>query len=106
MGIKAAYAEKSKDGRIFRRGFRLSGERVAVVDDVLTTGKSLTETIGAVEAAGGKVVAVGVVVRRGEFKGSYPFHYVVELDFPVYSPEECVLCKAGVPLIAPGKGGV
>jgi len=106
MGIKAAYAEKVNGKRVFRRGFNLSGERVVVVDDVLTTGGSLMETVRAVEEAGGEVVATGVMVKRGEYNGAYPFFYVMDLDFPVYRPEECPLCGAGVPLRVPGKGGV
>ncbi len=106
MGIRAAYAEKVDGRRVFRRGFNLSGERVVVVDDVLTTGGSLMETVKAVEEAGGEVVATGVMVKRGEYTGDHPFFYVMELDFPVYGPEECPLCKAGVPLRVPGKGGV
>jgi len=106
MGIRAAYAEKGENGRVFRRGFNLSGERVVVVDDVLTTGRSLTETVRAVEEAGGEVVAVGVMVKRGEYGGRYPFHSVLELNFPTYSPRECPLCASGLPITSPGKGGV
>ncbi len=106
MGIRAAYSEKVEGGRTFRRGFNLSGERVVVVDDVLTTGRSLMETVRAVEEVGGEVVAVGVMVKRGEYRGPYPFHYVLELDFPAYRPDECPLCASGVPITSPGRGGV
>jgi len=104
MGLRAAYAERGEGGRVFRRGFDLRGERVVVVDDVLTTGKSLRETVEAVERAGGVVVGVGVMVKRGDFSGEYPFHYVMELDLPAYPPSECPLCEAGIPLSVVGKG--
>ncbi len=106
MGVKAAYAEREEGKRVFRRGFVLKGERVAVVDDVLTTGKSLMETVRAVEEAGGKVVAAGVMVQRGDFRTGIPFKPVLRLDIPTYDPSKCPLCRAGVPLKVPGKGKV
>ncbi|NPB03654.1 MAG: orotate phosphoribosyltransferase [Thermotogae bacterium] len=104
LGVKAAYAEKMGHGRVLRRGFDLRGERVVVVDDVYTTGRSLLATAEAVKRAGGEVVALGVMVLRGEVALDVPFFYVLRLQLPSYKPEECPLCAAGVPLRVPGRG--
>ena len=55
LGIRSIYAERAGDVRVFRRDLHISpGERILVVDDVLTTGSSVRQTISAVEAQGGK----------------------------------------------------
>src|SRR5207245_6275373 len=67
LGVRAVYAERAADGRgrEFRRGFTLNpGERVLVVDDIMSTGGSVQETIDAVRACGAEVVGVGVLVDR------------------------------------------
>src|ERR1700704_6168717 len=67
LGVRAIYAERRANGtgREFRRGFALQpGERVAVVDDIMTTGGSVQETIDAVRSAGGEVIGVAVLVDR------------------------------------------
>lgn len=106
MGIMAAYAEKEGEKRVLKRGYNLYGKRVAVVDDVLTTGKSLRDTYEAVLREGGKVVVGGVMVKRGEIEIGIPLFYVLELSLPVYPETECPLCKAGIPLEIRGKGSV
>lgn len=106
MGIMAAYAEKEGEKRVLKRGYDLYGKRVAVVDDVLTTGKSLRDTYEAVLRQGGNPVVAGVMVKRGALEIEIPFFYVLELSLPVYPEMECPLCKSGIPLEIRGKGGV
>ncbi len=106
MGIKAGYAEKMDNRRVLKRGFDVEGRKVAVVDDVLTTGRSIKDTIEAVKNAGGIPVIAGVMVKRGEISLEIPVYCVIELEFPVYSPEKCPLCKRGLKLEIRGKGGV
>ena len=93
-------------GRFFGRGFEFpKGAGVIVVDDVLTTGGSIRDTIDAVRAAGGEPVGVGVVVDRtngavtpgGLFDG-LPFFACLSIDIPSYAAGECPLCEANVPL--------
>ncbi|MCX7619037.1 orotate phosphoribosyltransferase [Tepidiforma sp.] len=105
LGLRAIIAERKDDGsdeREFRRGFELGpGERVLVVDDVLTTGGSIREVLKAVEARGAEVAGVGVLVDRTGGKVAFGVPFFACLDVPAASwdPAECRLCREGVPLI-------
>jgi orotate phosphoribosyltransferase len=106
MGLQAAFAEKVPSGeREFRRGFKIRpGEKILVVDDVLTTGKSVREVIDAIAKVDGNIVGFGVLVDRSET----PLDFGAELysclraATPAYKPEDCPLCRAGEPLRKPG----
>ncbi len=107
LGARAIYAERREgaSGREFRRGFALApGERVLVVDDIMTTGGSLQETIDAVRAAGGTVAGAAVLVDRsgGAARLDVPVEALWRLDIPSYSATECPLCAKGVPAVHPG----
>ncbi len=104
LGVKAFYAERSDSGRVFRRGFKLtSDDRVLVVDDVLTTGKSLMETIDAVKPFKSTIVGAFVLIDRSEnFDPGIPLISLLKVKVKNYTPEECPLCKAGIPLVKPG----
>src|SRR5216117_1093659 len=107
LGARAIYAERREgaSGREFRRGFALApGERVLVVDDIMTTGGSLQETIDAVRAAGGTVAGAAVLVDRsgGAARLDVPVKALWRLDIPSYSATECPLCAKGVPAVHPG----
>jgi len=106
LGVRAIFAEKADGGgREFRRGFVIQpGERVLVVDDVLTTGGSVRAVIAAVRQLGGVVAGVGVLVDRTASKVDFgvPFYACHRADEVSYPPEECPLCAAGVPLTTPG----
>jgi orotate phosphoribosyltransferase len=102
---RCIFAEKSKDGRVIRRGFKLKkGEKVIVVDDILTTGGSILATIRAVEELGGKVIGVGVIIDRSEKEVSFnvPLFSVVKVKVKNWLPKECPLCKKGIPVTIPG----
>lgn len=103
LGVRNMFVEKENGIPTLRRGFELQlGERVAVVEDVMTTGKSTMEVIDVVRASGAQVSVVGTVVNRG--KPSLPYPVITVLDLPLadYPPEACPLCKQGVPLHDPG----
>ena len=106
LGVRCIFAEKEESGkRAFRRGFVLNpGERVLVVDDVLTTGKSVKEVLEAVAEKNAYVVGIGVLVDRSEhdLKLGYPLFSCLRSVTPAYEPEECPLCKASKPLVKPG----
>jgi len=108
LDARAVYAERAEDGsggREFRRGFRLgAGERVLVVDDVMTTGGSVQETIDAVARSGASVVGAAVLVDRsgGQARLGVPLHALWTLDIPSYAPADCPQCADGVPLVKPG----
>lgn len=109
LGVAAAYAERASDGksgREIRRGTTFTpGSRVLVVDDIMTTGGSVRETLAALEAHPVQVVAVGVLVDRsaGETTfGSVPLAAIVSRKFDAWSADACPLCAEDVPLEKPG----
>ncbi|WBL35125.1 orotate phosphoribosyltransferase [Tepidiforma flava] len=105
LGLRAIIAERKEEGseeREFRRGFELGpGERVLVVDDVLTTGGSIREVLKAVAARGAEVAGVGVLVDRTAGKVGFGVPFFACLDVPAASwdPADCRLCREGVPLV-------
>jgi orotate phosphoribosyltransferase len=108
LGCAAAYAERTSDGgsaREFRRGTTFAnGARVLVVDDILTTGGSLRETLAALAAHQVEVVGIAVLVDRsgGTVNFGAPLHALTRLEIETWDPEACPLCAAGAPLIKPG----
>jgi orotate phosphoribosyltransferase len=108
LGIRALYAERAEaGGRAFRRGQTLvSGERVLVVDDVLTAGGSVRDVIGAVHALGGELIGIGVLVDRsqGPIDFGVPLFSCLKTTAETYRPQACPLCATGEPLIKPGGG--
>ncbi|MCJ7575954.1 MAG: orotate phosphoribosyltransferase [Dehalococcoidia bacterium] len=105
LGTRGIFAEKEGAVRVFRRDFEITpGERVLIVDDILTTGSSLGETISAVDRLGGIVIGIGVLVDRSEKNLGFnlPFFSCLRAPTTVYSPQECPLCAAHIPLVKPG----
>lgn len=102
LGVRGIFAENDEaGGRSFQRDFHLEpGERVLVVDDVMTSGGSLRDTIEAVRQAGGEVVGVAVMVdrTRGQTDFGVPFIAATEVEMDSWEPSECQLCRDGVPL--------
>lgn len=106
MGVRGIFAEKDESGnRAFRRGFRIApGEKVLIVDDILTTGKSIREVIAAVNATGGDIAGIGVLVDRSTQPLDFgaPLFSCLRAEAVTYPPEDCPLCKQGLPLVKPG----
>ena len=105
LGVRSIFAEKEGGVRVFRRDFEIAtGEHVLVVDDILTTGSSLRETISAVDKLGGIVIGIGVLVDRSEKNLDFnlPLFSCLRVPTLVYSPQECPLCAAHIPLVKPG----
>jgi orotate phosphoribosyltransferase len=122
LGTRAIFAEevRAEDGRPkreFRRGFAIAaGERVLLVDDILTTGGSLLAMIPAVEAAGGEIVECDVLVDRSGGLQTltsptsgrvYPLRALWSLELPTYDPgaATCPRCADGEPIHIPGSTG-
>lgn len=122
LGVRSIFAEEVRDEdgarhREFRRGFRIErGERVLLVDDILTTGGSLLAMLPAVEALGGEIVECLVLLDRSGGRTaltspitgrSYPLRSLWQLDLPTYEPgeETCPRCADGTPIHAPGSTG-
>ena len=106
LGARGFFTERGEDGRMtLRRGFALnSGEKVVIAEDVMTTGGSAAELIEIANAAGAEVVGVAALVDRGgakRFEGRR-VAFALQVELPTYKPEECPLCKEGMPLVKPG----
>jgi orotate phosphoribosyltransferase len=106
MGIRAIYAEKAENKTFaFKRGAAINpGDRVLVVDDVLTTGGSIREVIVAVKERKGIVIGVGVLVDRTEQKPDFgaSFYGCVRAEAISYPADNCPLCAANIPIVKPG----
>jgi orotate phosphoribosyltransferase len=106
LDVTSLFTER-KDGKMMlRRGFSLrDAERVLIVEDVVTTGKSTREVIAVLQSYGAEVVAVGSLVNRSGVENPFdpiPYEPLVVADFPTWEPEECPLCKQGMDIDKPG----
>ena len=103
LGVRDIFIEKEHGVAALRRGFSIaSGERAAIVEDVMTTGKSTAEILNVVQQSKGEVVAIGAVVKRGRVDLPLPVTALLDLPLADYTPENCELCKRGVPIVDPG----
>lgn len=105
LGVRALFTERENGVMRLRRGFSLNpGERILVVEDVMTTGGSTRETIGCIAESGGMVVGVGSLVDRSGGAAAFevPKASLVRLDLENYQAESCPLCRQGLPLVKPG----
>jgi orotate phosphoribosyltransferase len=103
LGTRAIFVEKEGGVPRLRRGFGVArGERVLVVEDVITTGLSVREVIDVVRAEGGIVAAAAVVVARSVVDVGAPLFALLDLPMESYEPETCPQCAAGAPLDEPG----
>lgn len=105
LGVRAVFAERRDGQLVLRRGFRLdSGERVLVVEDVVTTGRSTRETIDVARDLGAEVVGATSVINRGgrDLDLGVRFEALAEVSWPTHDPSACPLCTDGVPITQPG----
>ena len=109
LGTRAIFTERVDGKMTFRRGFSLrAGERVLIVEDIVTTGGSIKEVIEVVKAAGAVPVAVSMLVDRSGGKadfGDVPSTALLTMDVETYSPDTCPLCAKGVPMTKRGRTG-
>ena len=106
MGARFVFTERDPAGKmVLRRGFSLDPqETVVVVEDVVTTGGSTREVIELVQASGSKVLGVGSIIDRsgGKVDLGVPRVALATLNAVAWTPEECPLCKQGLPVVKPG----
>ncbi len=105
LGKRFIWTERENGVMTLRRGFEAAeGERVLVVEDVITTGGSTRECITALESRGANVVGAASIVDRsnGTADVGVPRISLLSLEVPAYRPEDCPLCDAGVPAVKPG----
>ncbi|WP_183615893.1 orotate phosphoribosyltransferase [Novosphingobium fluoreni] len=105
LQVDAMFVERPEGTFELRRGFSLEpGDKVLMVEDVVTTGKSSQEAIVAIDAAGGEVIAAAALVDRsaGTAEFGVPFTALVALTFPTYAADELPPELAARPAIKPG----
>jgi len=108
LGVRTIFAERRNGIMEIRRGFEIRpGERVLVVEDVVTTGGSVYEVIDLVREAKGILGGVGYIVDRSNGRLTFDArqYSVLQLNAVAFKPEECPLCGNGVPLTKPGSRG-
>lgn len=106
LGVRSIFAEREVGGMALRRGFRVGpGERVLIIEDVVTTGGSVKEVAEAVSQAGGNIVGFGFIMDRSKQPLDLSGRTEALLagrKMEVYEPDRCPLCEAGVPVEKPG----
>ena len=109
LSVRAIFTERMDGVFSLRRGFSLeAGERIAVIEDVVTTGKSTREVLAVLKGAGAVPVACGSIVDRraaaekADAVDGVPFRALLSLDVPAWDPAACPLCANGEALTAPG----
>lgn len=105
LNVRFLWTERQNGEMTLRRGFALQpGERILVVEDVITTGGSTRECIAALANAGGTVVAAASIIDRsnGAADVGVPRISLVSMDVPSYDPSECPLCANGIEAVKPG----
>ena len=105
LGVRAVFAERRGGQLVLRRGFRLDpGERILVVEDVVTTGRSTRETIDVARDLGAEVVGAAAVINRGghDLDLGVRFEALAEVAWPTHDPSACPLCADGVAITQPG----
>lgn len=106
LGLPFAFPERSDQGQFhFRRGFEIEpGERVIVIEDVITTGRTTQELLKALKEMGVAVVRLGAIVDRSDTPaiGDLLVEALVRLSIPTYAPDACPMCLAGGHPVKPG----
>ena len=106
LDLRHIFAEKNAEGKLeLRRNFVVGkGERFLVLEDVVTRGGRVQETIDIIKARGGQVVAAGTLVDRSGGKASFgvPLVSLLKLEIETFDPTACPLCKKGLPVVKPG----
>lgn len=109
LGTRAIFTERENGKMTLRRGFMIKpGERVLVVEDIVTTGGSVQEVLAVVRENGGNPVGVGMLVDRsgGTVNFGIPSQALLNLSVPVYDSENCPLCKRNLPFTKRGSRNI
>jgi orotate phosphoribosyltransferase len=107
LGTRAIFTERENGKMALRRGFVINpGERVLIVEDIVTTGGSVQEVIDVVREHGGVPVGVGILVDRSggaaAFGFGVPAQSLLHLAVPTYQADDCPLCRQGIPMTKRG----
>jgi orotate phosphoribosyltransferase len=102
---KFIFTQRENNKMTIRNGFELHpDEKVLIIEDVMTTGRSVFEVIDCIKEKGARIIGIGLIVDRsgGKVDFGYPTKTLLKMDIKTYLPEECPLCKRGIPLLKPG----
>jgi orotate phosphoribosyltransferase len=107
LGCRSIFTERDPESRkmALRRGFHIAtGEQAVVIEDVITTGGSTTDVIDVVQNAGARVLAAGSLVDRSGGLANVGVQRValVTLQIAAHYPQDCPMCKQGIPAVKPG----
>ncbi|MCL4513930.1 MAG: orotate phosphoribosyltransferase [Candidatus Eremiobacteraeota bacterium] len=103
LKTKTVYTERENGKMSLRRGFFIPpGSKVLIAEDVLTTGGSVLEVADLLTKQGIEVLGVAALVNRGNVHLPYPAYWLLTLDLPAYSPDNCPLCREDKALVKPG----
>jgi len=105
LGKRAIYAENEGNKKTFRRGAIINpGDRILIVDDVMTAGGSITDVVNAINERQGNIVGVGVLVDRSDKTPDFgvPLFSCLRTTAIAYPPDKCPQCATKVPLTKPG----
>ncbi|WP_456449482.1 orotate phosphoribosyltransferase [Hydrogenimonas sp.] len=121
LGCRYIFTERVEGKMTLRRGFEVKeGEKILICEDIVTTGGSAMEAAAEVERLGAEVVGFAALANRGfcqrvdsdlarkpncRLPEDKPFFALADFDFPMYTPEECPMCKAGSEAVKPGSRG-
>jgi len=106
LDLPFLFTERSESTMVLRRGFGVApGQRVVVIEDVVTTGRSTREVIEILEGLGAAVIGVASMINRSANSQPFaplPSRSLLDVDFPTWTADECPICRDGVPISKPG----
>lgn len=103
LGVPAIFTERVDNVMTLRRGFEVKpGQKLLITEDVVTTGKSSLETIEVLKSFGAEVIGVACLADRSSGDFPYPIYSATKLNIQSWEPDECPLCKQGLPFVKPG----
>jgi len=102
---KFIFTQRENNKMTIRNGFELHpDEKVLIIEDVMTTGRSVFEVIDCIKEKGARIIGIGLIVDRsgGKVDFGFPTKSLLTLNIKTYQPEECPLCKKNIPITKPG----
>lgn len=106
LNVPFSFPERGDGGAfVLRRGFNLRpGERICVIEDVITTGRTTVELLDVLRDLGAQPIAIGCIADRSDTHqlSNLPIHSLLQLAIPTFSSDACPMCQDGVPLRQPG----
>ena len=105
LGVRFVFLEKEDGGLVLRRGFRFSpGEKVLIVEDVVTRGGRADETVNIITQEGAELIALAVLVDRsnGKYKPPIPFYSLLTMNVETYGPEDLPEDLKSITPVKPG----